>query len=723
MLEEIKTNTKPIRIMLRHNDQKEDEKEKKDRAPFILIYKCEETGRGNYLKGLVSDINAQYGNYSKYFLDRPVVYIHAWTTVRKFKDKTTDRDIVSKLDKIYIGEAENLITRQDKHWQDAKKKAFKDKKEKWQVGLIEDKDEDDKNVIPVLYVIACNYFTKSMTLEIENKLINYAMSMNSSGKRPETEVQNGRYNPQREYFGSEYTDVIFGAIWKELHRLDGNFFPEEKRIQKSVFYKMSPHHKLNDEQKAVKRFINERCTRLMGESSQTGQLILVEGESGTGKSVLTAITLFELIHDSEFDVKLLINHAEQNNVFKDMISKLGLGEDVVYTAATYIDSHNTFEKPDAAGKAPADILFVDEAHLLFTNWGNGYYRKDKSGNPDHGKYQIDELLKRSRITVLLFDEFQALKKDYYLEEEYIERLRKLAGDNRYILSGQERMKCSAEQKQWIDSITGLGKNNKRVPGKIEDIPPNGEYEIKIFDDPQEMYKAIKQKAESKDKSINSEKDNDPMKPDKRNNGLSRMITTYDWIFDKKDLPQKEGKYTGDFYRVFADDSFSIPWEYQYSICAKKIKNGELNLDDIQDAEIRENVEKLLNSFSKSRLDNEFKKPWQEQEQTIYEIGSTYTIQGFDLEYAGVILGPSVGVNAEDNTIKFDIKAKKGQDKEEKKETGYKVMCGKREGKDIGDILLKNELRVLLTRGTKGLYIYACDKDLRKALIYANRNNV
>ncbi|MFR8313475.1 MAG: DNA/RNA helicase domain-containing protein [Ruminococcus sp.] len=33
--------------------------------------------------------------------------------------------------------------------------------------------------------------------------------------------------------------------------------------------------------------------------------------------------------------------------------------------------------------------------------------------------------------------------------------------------------------------------------------------------------------------------------------------------------------------------------------------------------------------------------WAEQKQTIGEVGSTFTIQGFDLNYAGVILGPSV----------------------------------------------------------------------------------
>lgn len=34
--------------------------------------------------------------------------------------------------------------------------------------------------------------------------------------------------------------------------------------------------------------------------------------------------------------------------------------------------------------------------------------------------------------------------------------------------------------------------------------------------------------------------------------------------------------------------------------------------------------------------------WAEREDTIDEVGSVYTIQGFDLNYAGIILGPSVG---------------------------------------------------------------------------------
>ena len=41
----------------------------------------------------------------------------------------------------------------------------------------------------------------------------------------------------------------------------------------------------------------------------------------------------------------------------------------------------------------------------------------------------------------------------------------------------------------------------------------------------------------------------------------------------------------------------------------------------------------------------------EQEQTIDEIGSTFSIQGLDLNYAGVIIGPSVKYR--DGQIVFD----------------------------------------------------------------------
>ena len=48
--------------------------------------------------------------------------------------------------------------------------------------------------------------------------------------------------------------------------------------------------------------------------------------------------------------------------------------------------------------------------------------------------------------------------------------------------------------------------------------------------------------------------------------------------------------------------------------------------------------------------------WIEQPQTIHEVGSTFTVQGFDLNYVGVIIGPSVKYR--NGKIVFDISESK-----------------------------------------------------------------
>lgn len=101
-------------------------------------------------------------------------------------------------------------------------------------------------------------------------------------------------------------------------------------------------------------------------------------------------------------------------------------------------------------------------------------------------------------------------------------------------------------------------------------------------------------------------------------------------------------------------------------------------------------------------------PWSERADTIDEVGSVYTIQGFDLNWAGVILGRSVGYDAETDSIKL-------------KPEFYDDHAGFTKKKNIKDVekvkakIIMNSINVLLTRGVKGLYIYAWDPELRKRL--------
>ena len=99
--------------------------------------------------------------------------------------------------------------------------------------------------------------------------------------------------------------------------------------------------------------------------------------------------------------------------------------------------------------------------------------------------------------------------------------------------------------------------------------------------------------------------------------------------------------------------------------------------------------------------------WAEQPQTINEVGSTFTIQGFDLNYAGVILGPSVKYRG--GKIIFDP----SESHNNKAIRNRTLSDGSK--KKFGEILIQHEVRVLMTRGVNGMYIYACDEQLREAL--------
>lgn len=108
---------------------------------------------------------------------------------------------------------------------------------------------------------------------------------------------------------------------------------------------------------------------------------------------------------------------------------------------------------------------------------------------------------------------------------------------------------------------------------------------------------------------------------------------------------------------------------------------------------------------------EYKETWAEHPETIKEVGSIYTIQGFDLNYVGVILGPSVSYDEKKQELK--LLPKKYQDteafrtaKEEKVE--YDV-------EEMKEQIILNSINVLMKRGVKGLYLYASDEKLKNVL--------
>ena len=565
----------------------------------------------------LADRIIEYKKNHRIFLEYPIVYIHYWPV------ESPSSDPNRPLFEIYIGESNDIVERTREHYNNGKKTT------EWSYSLVHSK------ATPELLVIGHEHFNKSLTLDIENRLIQYALAMHSVKT-----VHNRKGNPQRFYYPVNEFEDLFDEVWDKLRRHNRKLFLSKAEIQDSAIFKASPFHKLTDQQFEAQNAIVDKVTDALA-NGKTGQLIFVEGEAGTGKTVLTNSTFYKLL-DNEQKPKchLLVNHEEQVRVYQDIALKLRVNnyETLVSRPTSFINN----QSPDN----PIDVAFVDEAHLLWTQ-GKQSYR---------GKNQLDDIMARSRVTVIMFDEYQILTTEEYWEPEQIEEKRQLSkSQGNYLqLTNQLRMHTGQDIIDWIDAITKdfvikpLSTNTKN-------------YDLQIMDSPFTLFEAIKEKASEKESR------------------LSRLIASYDWDYSSDKVPEDGSKYWG--VKILDSDSnkvFFKPWNRE-----------------------------LFSSLAREEKKKIRQLAWAEQPQTINEIGSTYTIQGFDLVYSGVIIGPSVKYR--NNRIIFDPK-ESCNDKAIRNRT---LSDGKK--RRFEEYLLSHELRILLTRGVKGMYIYACDDALRQAL--------
>lgn len=100
--------------------------------------------------------------------------------------------------------------------------------------------------------------------------------------------------------------------------------------------------------------------------------------------------------------------------------------------------------------------------------------------------------------------------------------------------------------------------------------------------------------------------------------------------------------------------------------------------------------------------------WINSPGSINEVGSIHTIQGYDLNYAGVIIGRDLRFDPTTQRLVFDRAHyfdAKGKENNRARGITY----------DDDDILrfVRNIYSVLLTRGMLGTYLYVCDEELRQ----------
>lgn len=94
--------------------------------------------------------------------------------------------------------------------------------------------------------------------------------------------------------------------------------------------------------------------------------------------------------------------------------------------------------------------------------------------------------------------------------------------------------------------------------------------------------------------------------------------------------------------------------------------------------------------------------WVNSENAINEVGCIHTVQGYDLNYAGIIVGPDLSYDSE--AEEFVVQKENYHDK--------KGHYGVEDSEELKRYII-NVYKTLLTRGIKGTYVYFCDERIKK----------
>lgn len=98
--------------------------------------------------------------------------------------------------------------------------------------------------------------------------------------------------------------------------------------------------------------------------------------------------------------------------------------------------------------------------------------------------------------------------------------------------------------------------------------------------------------------------------------------------------------------------------------------------------------------------------WVNSKDAVNEIGCIHTLQGYDLNYVGLIIGPDLQYSKQAGRVEAVS--------DNFKDTKAKPIVGADEGVTLDEVV-KNAYKTLMLRGMKGAYIYCVDRELSEYL--------
>ncbi|MBQ7994729.1 MAG: DUF2075 domain-containing protein [Bacilli bacterium] len=507
---------------------------------------------------------------------------------------------------------------------------------------------EKRNSMKRVSIILGDKFNKSATLDIENKLIQHMHADRVFVLQNENAGQSVKNN----YYQKEVYEQTFQEIWKKLIEL-GLAKHNLYAIRNSEIFKYSPYKELTEEQFECV----ELLLRLTGRSlsNNNKEKLIVEGGAGTGKTVLAI-----------YFIKCLVDLINKNTNFEDLDTVLPEGSEILESIELvktiqehkdikigYVIPTPSFKKtvqrifkltPGLSPKmviSPVDI-WKEKYDIIIVD--EAHRLKNYEGTQQHGFHKqankalgIDE--KASELSMVMA-ESRPLTVLFY---DPLQTIRKSDVDPEEFA---ELINDNSIYKHQLTSQLRLKGGNdyvKFIKSLFSNKPITYTPEKYVFEpvnNPEELMNIIKQKnAETR--------------------GLCRVLAGFAYKFNNN-VRKKRITKTGSDVDVNGDGKYVYDWNPKYN-------DSSAVIDD-------KNIEKIV---------------------------SVFACQGYDLNYAGVILGPDIYYDKKTRSIEVDlnyVKDKKMKIKGDYEATKRNVL---------------NQYLVLLTRGIEGTYFYAVDKNLRE----------
>lgn len=466
---------------------------------------------------------------------------------------------------------------------------------------------------------------------------------------------------------------------------------------------------LQDDQITASKTIYAKIEEAKKKSGKT--VIIVKGGPGTGKTLIALDMLAQLAQNEDHPNMYYTTRSKAlRESLKRQLSEVKLPDGNNGDASDLII--NIFQlKPYNFSESQIDLLMVDEAHRVQKS---SNYMGDKKHTQTYLS-QTMSLIYCSKVTVFFIDDKQGIKtdeigyscdiietakkyrelindfygSDFYkdiknserkLEKKKVEmeklihvtpidekRIAKLSTDidnyesdmikkdavnhvNSTLdtdidiveLDLQSQFRCNGSDNylRWLDKMLYLPSD------KIIERFDSSEYEFGIFKSPHELYDKIV--------SLNVPDANPPQ--------VSRICAGYCWDWSVK-LEKN-----GDLAKDVKIGDFEMPWE----------------TNNVQ-------ARGIFRDMYASSADT-----WAIEPAGINQVGCIFSMQGFELDYVGVILGPDIKYDSENDCL-VGV-------------TG-KNHAVKNNDPKVYTRLIRNSYRVLMSRGKKGCFIYCVNPDV------------